>query len=254
MKRVVLVLLTIFSLNNVWATPEQVEIIFLSEPKTSFFKSPFIFTELTAQNDWQKDCIPQGDGCFHPQLGYIEKEGPKKPVAPTVVGPQKTFNSADVDLVECREGEYFDIFCGKASKEKKKNTPVEIWVDTSASLRKMDFSTDPSRCVRRSFVESVVNECGDKVSIQVYDTSIKSLATMDGLCQSYGTNDVSRLIKWIKASQVKYLFIITDIDELSTELRDFLDSIGAKYHGSGVKDFTVKDLQNYVSVVKKQCQ
>ena len=144
MKRAVLVLFIIFSVSSAWATPEQVEIIFLSEPKTAFFRAPFIFSEHTAQNDWQKDCIPQGDGCFHPQLGYIEKEGPKKAQAPQVVTPPKTFNSADVDLVECREGEYFDIFCGKASKQVKKNTPVEIWVDTSASLRKMVISGRPT--------------------------------------------------------------------------------------------------------------
>ncbi len=237
-----------------WATPEKVEIVFLSEPKTAFaLPAPIQFLGMVAQNDWDKECIPSGDGCFHPQLGYVPNEGPKRPADAGPPVELRTFNS-DIDLVECREGEYFDIFCGKAKKTKAKSAAVEIWVDTSSSLRKMDFSTEPNHCVRRSFVAGIQSACGhEKVHIQTYDTSIKSMATLDGLCQNYGTNDVARLIDWIKASNAKYLFIITDIDELSRELRDFLDSIGAIYHGGDVKDVTVKDLERYTSVVKKHC-
>lgn len=241
-----------------WALPEKVEIVFLSEASsTSFYQSPapWLILGNVAQNDWKENCVPSGDGCFHPQLGFIPADGPQRPKDAPPPKEVKTFNPMDVDLVDCREGEYFDIFCGKAKKEVVKSTDVEIWIDTSASLRKMDFSTDPARCERRSFVESIQRECGaGKISVQTYDTSIKTMGALDGLCQNYGSNDVERLIKWIKASNVKYLMIVTDIDELSRELRDFLDSIGAKYHGGDVKDLTVKDLSSFVSVVKKNCK
>lgn len=256
MKKFLLTFTLIYAMPS-WATPEKVEIIFLSEPKTTSYIEQKVWHILgqVAQNDWKKDCVPTGDGCFHPQMGYVPSDGPERPADAGPAKPLKTFNALETDMIDCREEEYFDIFCGKAKKEATKLADVEIWVDTSSSLRKMDFSTEPSRCVRRSFVESLQRECGDgKLAIQTYDTSIKTLGSLEGLCQNYGTNDVSRLIDWIKGSKVKYLLIVTDIDELSTELRDFLDSIGATYHGSGTKDVTVKDLQSYVSVVKKHCK
>ena len=241
---------------SVWATPKKVEIVFLSEAKaTSLINPLWMPLALTAQADWDKDCVPTGDGCFHPQLGYVEKDGIKKPKPLEESKPLKTFNSSDVNLVDCREGEYFDIFCGKEKKEEIVSNDVEIWIDTSASLRKMDFSTDPARCVRRSFVEKIQKQCGaGKVVVQTYDTSIKTMGSLEGLCQNYGTNDVSRLIKWIKASNAKYLLIVTDLDELSRELRDFLDSIEAVYHGGDLKSYTAKELEGFVDVVKKHCK
>lgn len=227
----------------------------MSEPATAFHnQSPWQFSQAIAQN-WQDNCVPSGDGCFHPQLGYIPDDGSAKPLKPAEVKALKTFNSLDVDLVECREGQYFDIFCGKAKKEETKLADVEIWIDTSASLRKMDFSKDPTQCQRRTFIEKLQRECGKgKLAVQTYDTSIKTMATLEGVCQSYGSNSVTRLIDWIKASNVEYLLIVTDIDELSSELRNFLDSIGADYHGGDLKDVTVKDLDQYVSIVKKHCK
>lgn len=255
MKRIFFLLLLLIS-NFAWSTPKKVEIVFLSEPKaTSLVRPVWLPLGRVSQNDWKKDCIPTGDGCFHPQLGYVANDGPQRPKDVEEAKPLKTFNSQDVDLVECREGEYFDIFCGKAAAKTKKLSDVEIWIDTSASLRKMDFSMEPSRCVRRSFVEKVQKECGSaKVAIQTYDTSIKTMGSLEGLCQSYGSNDVGRLIDWIKASEVKYLLIVTDIDELSRELRDYLDSINASYHGGDLTSMTVKDLDGFVGVVKKRCE
>lgn len=255
MKRLLFNFIFLFS-SAAFATPEHVELIFLSEPKTSsFLQKPWTFLGRYVEANWKDNCVPTGDGCFHPQLGYVSGDGPKPVHKEQAVQPPKTFNSSDIDLVDCREGEYFDIFCGKAKKEEVIKSDVEIWIDTSASLRKMDFSTDPSRCVRRSFVEGIQKECGhSKVYVQTYDTSIKKMGSLEGLCQHYGSNDVSRLIKWIKASNAKYLMIVTDIDELSSELRDFLDSIGAVYHGGDVKDITVKDLDSYIGIVKKHCK
>mgnify|MGYP003639357156 CR=1 FL=1 len=255
MKKLSLILAVLMSC-SVWATPKKVEIVFLSEPKATSLISPLWIPLIqTAQADWDKDCVPTGDGCFHPQLGYVEKEGIKKPKADETAKPLKTFNSSDVNLVDCREGEYFDIFCGKAKKEEIVSNDVEIWIDTSASLRKMDFSTDPARCLRRSFVEKIQKQCNSSgVVVQTYDTSIKTMGSLEGLCQNYGSNDVARLIKWIKASTAKYLIIVTDLDELSRELRDYLDSIDAIYHGGDLKSYTSKDLEGFVDVVKKHCK
>lgn len=240
---------------TVFATPKKVEIVFLSEPKGRSLVKP-VWNPLIniSANDYEKDCVKTGDGCFHPQLGFIPDDNSKGEVVKPKSVQVKTFNSDDVNLVECREGEYFDIFCGKAKQESRSGNEVEVWIDTSASLRKMDYSPDPSRCVRRSFVEKLQSGCKQsKLAVMTYDTSIKLLGSNEGLCQNYGSNDIDRLIKWIKASEAEYLFIVTDIDELSRELRDYLDSIGAIYHGSEVKSMTVHDLESFVSIVKKQC-
>lgn len=239
------------------AAPGQVEVVFLSEPSATSLKEPIwkpLGLVALADDNYKENCIKTGDGCFHPQLGFIPDETKAAKQENPVKLEYKTFNSDEVNLVECREGEYFDIFCGKEKKRAQKTSEVEIWIDTSSSLRKMDYSPDPSRCVRRSFVEKLQDQCKDsKLAVLTYDTSIKLAGSNESLCQNYGTNDTERLIKWIKASEAKYLFIVTDIDELNHELRDYLDSIGAIYHGSGVKSTSVKELESYVSVVKKQC-
>jgi hypothetical protein len=70
---------------------------------------------------------------------------------------------------------------------------------------------------------------------------------------TYGTNDEKKLMQWMRDSQAKTLLVITDIDEISRAMRDFLEENGAKFTGDGVKAFTSEDLVNYASEFTKQC-
>jgi hypothetical protein len=205
------------------------------------------------------NCVPMGEGCFHPQLGYIEKKpeaGKVTSIKPVVVKDEdlklKTFNAIETNMINCDKGNYFDIYCGQ-EKSKAASSEIEIWFDISSSLRTVDYSKDENFCKRRSFMTKVMEGCKDKVQVSVYNTSLKAVGDFSSICTNYGTNDENKLLQWMKDSQAKLLLIVTDIDEMSRPMRDFLESRGAKFIGDGVKPFTSEDLLNYAKDFTKEC-
>lgn len=243
------------------ATPQKIEMIVLSPQKVSLILElldryqALKHSRSIAQNDMD-NCTPMGDGCFHPQYGFIEKKGGGTN-APVLNEDKKlelkTFNATETSLVNCDKNNYFDIFCGQ-TKANKPFAETEIWFDISSSLRTVDYNKDGDQCARRSFMEKVMKGCKDKLRVSVYNTSIKEMGDHSGVCLAYGTNDESRLIKWMKESQAKQLLLVTDIDEMSTEMRDFLETNGAKITGDGVKAFTSQSLVDYADDFIKTCK
>ena len=75
------VLISIFYSIYALATPKDVEVWFLTiEPdsKNSVLLK-MIDPDIKKSKKYAlKDCVPMGDGCFHPQDGYIEDESKKK--------------------------------------------------------------------------------------------------------------------------------------------------------------------------------
>jgi hypothetical protein len=254
------VLITLCFSSTAFATPQKMEMIFLSPQKVSMILEildryqSFKYASAIAQNDME-NCVPMGEGCFHPQLGFIEKVvDDKKPALIEEKNLElKTFNATDVNLVNCDKNNYFDIFCGKTGPDAK-FAETEIWFDVSSSLRTVDYNKDPEQCSRRSFMERVQASCKNKLKVSVYNTSIKEVSEASGVCLAYGTNEQSRLLSWMKESKAKHLLIVTDIDEMSNEMRDFLEINGAKMIGDGVKAFTSVDLINYADDFAKLCK
>lgn len=247
------------------ATPQKIEMIFLSPQKVSMLleqldKMNIMKTSKSYAQDVSANCVPMGDGCFNPQYGYIEKKEAPRPDSAAIEEKKeaaqvelKNFNSLETSLVNCDKNNYFDIFCGK----ERANTPpaeIEIWFDISSSLRTVDYNKDPDQCLRRAFMEKVVEGCKSKVNVSIYNTSIKQMGDRSGVCLSYGTNDEARLLTWMKNSKAKHLLIVTDIDEMSIEMRSFLESNAAKMTGDGVKAFTAKDLVDYAKEFTKMCK
>ena len=259
LKTVVLVLCLLPTLGM--ATPQRIEMIFLSPLKISQLirqidqNEQFHFTKKIAQNE-MSNCVPMGDGCFHPQLGFIEKsefERSKPQLIEQNKLELKTFNATETSLVSCDKNNYFDIFCG-AEKLNGVNSEIEIWFDISSSLKNVDYNRNPELCARRTFMEKVALGCKAKVSVSVYNTAIKQVGDHSGVCMAYGTNDQSRLLRWMKDSKAKHLLVVTDIDEMSIEMRKFLESNGAKMTGDGVKAFTSNDLIDYAKEFTKMCK
>ena len=245
------------------ATPQKIEMIFLSPAKVTMlieqldrYNQMKMNTKL-AQNETQ-NCVAMGDGCFHPQLGFIQKVEDTSMKSKSLDDEAKklelkTFNSLETSLVNCDKNNYFDIFCGK---EKANTAPseIEVWFDVSSSLRTVDYNKDPDFCARRTFMEKIQAACKSKINVSVYNTSIKQIGDHSGACMAYGTNDQSRLLGWMKNSKARSLLVVTDIDEMSVELRDFLESNGAKMKGDGVKNFTSNDLIDYAKEFIKMCR
>jgi hypothetical protein len=245
---------------NIQAAPERLEFIFLSESQATALlhkidKPIEHYSSLAENEEEEYDCTPMGDGCFHPQLGYIEKKPSK--VKKKKVEPFKlnTINSTEVNMVDCKKGNYFDIFCGKAQKGMNASAKMEVWFDISSSMRKMDYSKKTDYCERRSLATRVLDGCPkDVVSLSVFNTSIKQVGELSTVCLSHGTNNQKRLMDWIKRSKSKYLLVVTDIDELTTELRDFINKQGAKVYGTDIKDFTSPDLSKFSKNLIKTCK
>lgn len=266
---------------SAFATPQKIEMIFLSQGKMTQLiqqldemQSEKVISRLAqGETTYQDNCIPMGDGCFHPQYGYLNR----KPVisGTTAAAPEpkkneenkqgespaqadgaevklKTFNAVETSMVNCDKGNYFDIFCGK-EKGQGKFAEIEIWFDVSSSFRAIDYNRDPNYCNRRTFLTKVKETCKDKVSAYVFNTSIKQLGDLSGVCLSHGSNDEAKLLQWIKDSQAKTLLIVTDVEEMSKSMREFLDSKGAKYTGE-MKPFTSTDLANYAKEFSKVCK
>jgi len=230
-----------------FALPKKVELWFVSKDKKleltkalKGFETTMIMSRELAFNN--SDCVPMGDGCFHPQLGYIEKGEAKKNVVEDATG-NEDFKKGGVDLIDCDHKEYFNIFC---EKRKNINSGTEVWIDISSSFRELDFSTDPLNCLRKKFVDRVMTRCAGKVSFTLYDTVMKNMAASSDACIAYGLNNQEKLISWIDKSSAEKLLILTDTDEFTTRMKDYLDSIGATIKGDlPGQSVTLSDFASY---------
>ena len=244
-----------------FATPEKLEVIFLShsyvnqihellKPKFRFYKHNVVI----AMEEAKKNCVPMGDGCFHPQYGFIEDETKEKPIEKPKKVELKTINALETNLVECRDGNYFDIFCGKAQKIAE-SAPIQIWVDISSSMKNVDSNINSPTCYRKTFINNILDQCPkNSVDVSVYNNVLKLMGSSETLCLSYGMNSPNRFKEWIEASKSKHLFVITDIDEMNQEMAQFLEKHGAKIKGVGAKDFSAKNLDEYAKEFIKTCQ
>lgn len=244
MKSMVLVLTFFFSI-QASADPKHIEAIFLSAPK--YAQVLWRLEErlkLKSMKVAINDCVPMGNGCFHPQLGFIEDRS-KETAEPTDLIEEKlelkTFNSTDVNLVECKKDYHFDLFCGQ-EKSKPNLSGFEIWMDNSSSMKNVDRPKEADYCDRRIFLEKMAAKCPAKMRMYMFNTSFKEADGASSACLNIGMNDSSKLVRWLKESQAKNVLLITDMEENYGELREYLQSQGAKIHGDGVVPFTTKEL------------
>ncbi len=256
--------LSLFYAARGMASPSKITFIFLSE-----VTKQVLYDSLKGLDEWEffrplangmpKNCLPMGDGCFHPQYGFVPNgEMLKKPILEKKKSSfkLKTINSDQVDLIDCREGRYFDIFCGKSDK-KYTQSDLEIWFDVSTSMRRVDYiKKDNDMCQRKRFALKIQKECTKGVQFRTFNTSLKTISGTSGICEYIGLNSVKNLTKWIDSSKVKELIVITDIDELTTGLQSYLDLISANIIGVGTSPFLVHQLleNKLIKKLSKQCR
>jgi len=250
-------LITVFTLLSLSSLAvDSVTVLFLSRPKAAInlylqetqFKG--LYTEYK-----EAECLPYGDGCFHPQLGYImDQDKVHKSIAREETNIEvKTINAEEVSLINCEDSYYFDIFCGKAKKEKAPAN-FELWIDVSSSLRQVDFSMEDNYCERRRFTTMMQKSCTSGLDVFTFNTSKKLMGSLDTLCLNHGTNDGGRMVDWLKGSKTKNVVIITDVDEYIGEFREYLDLIGAKVEGIGIEPIYAENLLDKVSSLQNNCK
>lgn len=204
-------------------------------------------------------CQELGEYCFDPQFGLYKKDDSNNELVETskiaTDGPAiPAGKSLDRDIINCDSTNYFDIFCGKARKSEPKKSPLDVWIDTSSSMREFDFIQKDGNCFRKTFAMSLDSGCGfnQKVNVMMFDTSIKQAGTMDQLCNNQGLNDYKRLMDWIERSDAKKLIVITDIYELHKEFADFIEKNNGKIRGD--KDaLTAKSMVDLAENLSKSC-
>lgn len=268
MKKILLIFFLFNNIGETSALPTHVDIIFLSSKDLVYLQNKidgghddFFTSTLVAYNN--SECIPMGDLCFDPQKGIMDKQGTEGVdfiQSSSAESGFKSINSLDIDLINCEPGNYFDIFCGaKVPQAEVKNSCLEIWTDISTSMRRIDSSKldgqNQERCQRRSFIESIITSRPELFDyLYIFNTSLKQLGSYDTLCLNYGQNDTAKIIEWIDSAKVKNLFIITDIDELSLQLGDYLKKIKATIYGVGEKGMSIDALASLSGqIINRRC-
>lgn len=245
---------------SVMAAPGSVEVWFLSNSKVSevqklLDRPEYVYYRKTAE----LQCQEMGDYCFDPQFGLYKKDdldaevkvSEDKVPAPSIPAAK----SVERELVDCDPKNYFDIFCGKTKKEAKSEPKLDLWIDTSSSMKEFDFIDASGGCYRKSLMKRLDETCGfnQKVNVMMFDTSVKQAGTMDSLCNNQGLNDYKKLIDWIERSTAKKLVIITDIYEFHKEFADYIESKNGRFRGD--KDaLKASDLLNLVDDLEKICR
>lgn len=253
----VLLLLT----TQVMAAPKEIEVWFLSNSKVAQLnnllnKPQYVYRAPTAE----LQCQEMGDYCFDPQYGLYKKDDATAEVVETVKietdGPViPAGKSVERNLIDCDPKNYFDVFCGKAKNQPPASAKLDLWVDTSGSMKEFDYSEKDGSCHRKSLVKQLDDVCGfnQKVNVMMFDTSIKQAGNMDQLCLNQGLNDYKRLMDWIERSDAKKLVIITDIYEFHKEFSDYIESKHGKLRGD--KDpLTAKQMVDLADQLAKSCK
>lgn len=251
---VILFLLFSFSL---WAAPKHIEVWFLSADKKSTVLNQVRDTYFSFKPTVSRQCEPVGDYCFDPQYGLYKPDNEWEAVSfgdSKIEGRLKP-TGFDRDLIDCDKKNGFDIFCGKARAEKKDLYELEVWIDTSGSMREFDFTDEHGGCYRKSLITRLDSQCamGRKLNVMMFDTSIKQVGSIDTLCINNGLNSTARLIDWIERSEAKSLVIVTDLNEYTKELADFLETKNAKLKGEK-GDLTARALLDEVSTLVRMCK
>lgn len=242
------------------AAPKEIEVWFVSHAKKAQLerllnRPQYVYLKATAE----LECQEMGDYCFDPQFGLYKKDDITAEVDMKSIqseGPSiPSGKSVERDLIDCDPKNYFDVFCGKAKKEAPAQSKLDLWIDTSSSMKEFDYQEKDGSCHRKSLVKVLDDACGfnKKVNVMMFDTSIKQAGGIDQLCNNQGLNDYKRLMDWIERSEAKKLVVITDIYEFHKEFSDFIESKNGKLRGD--KDpLTAKQLLDLADQLAKSCR
>lgn len=265
MKRALFILLLISGI-SAWGMPRSFEVWFLSVDKAAFLDQlqphdlPGV---LVAQRAIQ--CQPMGEYCFDPQIGLYKKgeEGQvQEEVDHSELEKNKKYDFIDPhagherQMIDCEESQMFDIFCGKAQKKMKQGkSKLEVWIDTSSTMKQVDFDGFEKECGRERFLKDLATTCpmNQKMKVYYFEEFRKEAGAFDRVCLSGGLNNMKRLMQDLDQSKADHVIIITDIFEAEEV---FIDAIEASGRGTirGLnKPMYAKDLKKQLKRVRKLC-
>jgi len=254
-------ILFIFIIQICFSAPQHIEVWFLSHSKKAQLlklieSNYFKFSPLTAA----LECQEMGDYCFDPQFGLYKRGAEENLVGTDEVEKDQSSSipsatSVDRNLITCDPTNRFDIFCGKSRSGSGAKSKLDLWIDTSSSMREFDYPDKDGGCFRKSLMSDLDKVCAfnEKVNVMMFDTSIKQAGTLDSLCINQGLNDYKKLIDWIERSTANSLVVITDIYELHKEFADYIEKNHGKIRGD--KDqLSAQQLNSLIDELAKLCK
>ena len=265
LSRVILTFSLLVSLGS-WAMPETFEVWFLQTPPTEV---TLIHTHYKSVAQSKLQCQKMGDYCFDPQVG-LYKLGEEKQIQiqndyqkmdlKEKYDQLPFASSLDRKMVDCTRKDLFDIYCGHAEGEEEtlggaKVGMMEIWVDTSSTMRQVDFSLTRPTCERERFLESVLQSCkrDKRVKLYSFDTYKREMDVVARVCHNEGLNDMKRIMKDIKASRSKKILIITDIFEAEADFINFIESTPGGSHRGLDQPLYARDIHKHIERLVKEC-
>ncbi len=156
--------------------------------------------------------------------------------------------------LQCDNTTYFDVFCGKAKRMETKRVDVEVYIDGTESMARVDSRDLKKECYRSSFVRRILESCKN-IDVYSFNHSKKKVHDPLRACISQSITDDSRLIQWIKASRAKKLIVITEKSEVGKKFIDFAYLNQAKFRGEKIGgELLIEKLPNDFTRLKKTCR
>lgn len=258
---------TLLFAQTAWSMPERFEVWFLSVDQAAWLDQV-----LPGHKSYKKisqsnvQCQPMGEYCFDPQIGLYKKGEESKfdsVVGAEVIEDKEKYDfiepakSVERNMIEC-DGEttMFDVFCGKAKKIMKNNSPLEVWIDVSSTMKQVDFKGFSKPCSRELFLDGLNQTCplNEKMKVYYFDEYRVEAGAFDRVCLSSGLNNMKRIRQNIEQSKAKNIIIITDIFEAEESFINWIEASG-KGHIKGLdKPLYAADINKELSRVRKLCQ
>src|SRR5690606_8988878 len=132
-----------------------------------------------------------------------------------------------------------------------------LWIDTSSSMKQIDFLGFEEQCYRESFARLVENQCelNTKLEIQTFNESKKQMGVFHDLCTNYGLNKTVSLLEQLENIDADFALIITDIFEASEEVINMVERSGGRGKIRGLEEpLYPKDLKGLVKEVTASCR
>ena len=262
--KISLFILTLFISATCLAMPKHFEVWFLNtdSPSSSLLEPSIKYSSKVAQG---LQCQQMGEYCFDPQVGLYKKGEESKMqdfVDHAEVQKNETYEfmkpaqSIDRQMIECESATFFDVFCGKAQKAMKLGkSKLEVWIDTSSTMKQVDYGGFDQKCSRERFLEDLSQTCpmNKKMKVYTFEEHRKELGAFDRVCLSGGLNNMKRLIKDLYASKADNVIIITDIFEAEVSFIEAIESKGGIVRGLD-KPLYAKEIHKQLQRVRKFCQ
>ncbi|MCB9096028.1 MAG: hypothetical protein H6621_13255 [Halobacteriovoraceae bacterium] len=251
------------------ATPDIIEVWSLSTDIEATLLNLKSYKNLAQNNHYQ--CTKVGEYCFDPQIGMYD---PKKIEDSEIVeiphaiydeeikeieknAPENedlsTLDLLKRDRFHCDSTNYFDQFCGQATDHKITKSSLDVYIDITESMSRLDSVDIQQECYRSSFARRLMQSCGN-VSVYVFNDELDRIQDPTAACQAKAITDDSLLIRWIKRSRAKRLIIITDRTEAHKKFMDYAFQERAIFIGNDAKKVLYpENLPSRVEKIKKYC-